>query len=303
MKALLQTQQQLMPGVGSWFFSALSVTYRFALAGLILLPFGFHQIRTVRRRELEQAVIIGLVGGAGILFQMDGLAYTSGSVSAFLTQGYCVFIPLWVALASRRWPAMKVVVGVVLVLCGVAVLAGINLHSFKLGRGEFETLMASLLFSAQILTLEHPRYAANRSLCLTVLMLLATAVVIAPLAWFTAPTASAWWQAYTSPAAVGFLAILVLFCTLGAFIIMNTWQKRVTATEAGLIYCCEPLFASLMVLFLPGIFSYWAGIHYTNEFITLRLILGGGLIMLANILLQTRWLEVRPQPRETVPSR
>ena len=291
MKALVQTQQQLMPGVGSWFFTALSVTYRFGLAGLLLLPFAFRQVRTLRRRELEQALVMSLFGGTGILFQMDGLAYTSASTSAFLTQGYCVFIPVWVALVSRRWPSLKIFLSVMLVVSGVAVLAEINFHSIKLGRGEIETLVASLLFTGQILTLEHPRYATNRPLCLTVVMLLATAAVAAPLAWFTAPSAAAWWQAYASPAAGGFLAIIVLFCTLAAFILMNTWQRRVTATEAGLIYCAEPVFASVMALFLPEIFSHWAGISYANENLTVRLLIGGGLITLANVLLQSRWLE------------
>jgi drug/metabolite transporter (DMT)-like permease len=45
MKALAQTQQQLLPQTGSWFFTALSVTYRFGLAGLLLLPFVFRQLR------------------------------------------------------------------------------------------------------------------------------------------------------------------------------------------------------------------------------------------------------------------
>ncbi|HEY2328497.1 MAG TPA: DMT family transporter, partial [Verrucomicrobiae bacterium] len=277
----------------SWFFAALSVTYRFGLAGLILLPFAFRQIRTVRRLEIEQGMVLAAFGGLGILFQMDGLAYTSASTSAFLTQGYCLFIPLWVALVNHRWPSLKTFLSIALVLAGVGVLAKISVHSLNLGRGELETLLASFLFTGQILTLEHPRYAANRPLCLTVVMLLGTALLIAPFAGFAAPSAAAWWQAYASPAAGGLLALIVAFCTLGAFILMNTWQRRVTATEAGLIYCCEPVFASLLALFLPEIFSRWAGIGYANEQLTARLLLGGGLITAANVLLQSRWLETR----------
>lgn len=294
MKALLQTQQQLLPGTGSWFFSAVGIAYRFGLAGLILLPFAWRQMRSLRRREVEQGVLIGLFGGAGILFQMDGLAYTSASTSAFLTQGYCVFIPLWIALTHRQWPSLKTGLSVALVVAGVAVLAEINPRAFKLGRGEIETLVASLLFTGQILTLGHPRYAANRPLCLTVVMLLATALVAVPLAVVTAPSAAAWWQAYAAPSALGFLLVIVLLCTLAAFYIMNAWQRRLTATEAGLIYCAEPVFASLMALFLPGIFSNWAGINYSNENLTVRLLIGGGLITAANLLLLSRWREPRP---------
>jgi len=52
---------------------------------------------------------------------------------------------------------------------------------------------------------------------------------------------------------LGFTAALTVFCTVGAFTIMNTWQPRITATEAGLIYCFEPLAASCLALFLPAL--------------------------------------------------
>jgi len=297
MKALALTQQNLLPQSGSWFFTSLSVCYRFGIAGMLLLPFAWRQLRSLRKLEVEQGMLIAFFGGVGILFQMDGLAYTSASTSAFLTQGYCVFLPIWLALVHRQWPSLKTFLCVVLVVFGVAVLAEISFHSFHLGRGEIETLIASFLFTGQILNLGNPRYAANRPLCFTVVMLLGTALVSAPLVCVTAPDAAACLRAYASPAACGFLALIVVFCTLGAFMVMNVWQRHVTATEAGLIYCSEPVFASLLALFLPAIFSSWANIHYANEILTLRLLVGGGLITAANVLLQSPWLETRSANR------
>jgi hypothetical protein len=72
---------------------------------------------------------------------------------------------------------------------------------------------------------------------------------------------------------------------------MNRWQKFVTATEAGLIYCVEPFIASVLSLFLPAIFSVWASVHYANEQFTARLLIGGGFITAANLLVQSKWLE------------
>ena len=172
MKALALTQQNLLPQSGSWFFSSLSVTYRFGIAGILMLLISFRQMHTVRRLEVEQGMLLAAFGGVGIIFQMDGLAYTTASTSAFLTQGYCVFIPVWLALVHRQWPTRKIFLCIALVVAGVAVLAEINLHSLRLGRGEIETLLASFLFTGQILGLNHPRYAANRPLVLTTVMLL-----------------------------------------------------------------------------------------------------------------------------------
>jgi drug/metabolite transporter (DMT)-like permease len=69
---------------------------------------------------------------------------------------------------------------------------------------------------------------------------------------------------------------------------MNKWQPSITATEAGLIYCTEPIFTSVMALFLPALLSAWAGFNYPNETLTWHLLLGGGLITAANVLIQLR---------------
>jgi len=292
MKALLLAQQQLLPQQDTWFFTSLSVVYRFAIAGLLLAPLVAGQLRRLRWREVEQGLVVGGFGCVGILFQMDGLAYTSASTSAFLTQGYCVFIPLWVAIISRRWPTLKVLLSVALVVAGVAVLAEINFKDLKLGRGEIETLLASLLFTGQILNLERPRYAENRPLCMTAVMFFVMALLALPLVLVTAPDLSACWQIYATPATAGLLALIAILCTLAAFCLMTLWQRRLNATEAGLIYCAEPVFASVVALVLPGIFSIWAGISYANESLTLRLLIGGGLITAANVLILSRWLDV-----------
>ena len=69
---------------------------------------------------------------------------------------------------------------------------------------------------------------------------------------------------------------------------MNHWQPRVTSTQAGLIYATEPVFASAWALFLPGWYSGFAGIAYANERLTWQLFAGGGLILIANLLLIAR---------------
>jgi drug/metabolite transporter (DMT)-like permease len=294
MKALALEQQKLLPDASTWFFTALGVVIRFGLAGLLLLPLLVRASGKISRRELEQGIILSVFGGGGILFQMDGLAYTAASTSAFLTQGYVVFIPLWIVFMTRRWPSLKIILSVLLVLAGAAVLADFNFQALTLGRGEMETIIASLFFTAQILTLEHSRYATNRPTQFSLVMFLAMALFSAPLVWATMPDAGACLRAYASPGACGFMAVLITVCTLAGYGIMNYWQRRVTATEAGLIYCIEPVCASALALFLPAWFSAWANLHYANEQLTARLLVGGALVTAANVLLQSPWLEAKP---------
>jgi drug/metabolite transporter (DMT)-like permease len=288
MKSLALEQQKLLPDAGSWFFTSLGVMYRFGIAGLLLTLFAFRDLKRITRLEFEQGFGLAVFGAAGILFQMDGLSYTAASTSAFLTQCYCVFIPIWVALVSRRWPKRKVVLCVGLVVVGLAVLADLDFRDLKLGRGEGETLIASLMFTGQILWLERPRYTANNPIRFSIVMFVGMAVLSLPLVLLTAPNAAACVKAYASPAAGSFLAALVVVCTLGAYLMMNYWQPHVSATEAGLIYCVEPVIASALALFLPAWISVWANISYANETLTTRLLIGGGLITVANVLLQKR---------------
>ncbi len=287
-KALALEQQKLLPEAGSWFFAVIGALYRFGAAGLLLALFLNRNLLKISRLELEQGFWLAAFGLGGILFQMDGLSYTAASTSAFLTQLYVGFIPVWVALVHRHLPKPKVVVSLGLVLVGLAILADLDFKSFRLGRGETETLIGSLLFGGQILLLERPRYAANDPLRFSVVMFGLMALLCVPGVWLLAPDAAACVRAFASPAAWGFLAVLVLVCTLGGYLFMNRWQRDVTATEAGLIYCVEPVLTSVLALFLPGWFSAWAGLNYANETLTTRLLIGGGLVTVANLLLQKR---------------
>ena len=288
MKALALEQQKLLPGADSWFLASLGVMIRFGSAGLLLAAFTARTLKNISRLEIEHGIVLAVFGAGGILLQMDGLAYTTASTSAFLTQGYCVVIPLWAALVHGRAPAGKALFSIVLVCIGAAVLAGVDFNSFKIGRGELETLAASVLFAGQILALEHPRYAANNPMRFSTVMFLAMAVCCVPLLLATAPDAAAVARAYGSATSLVFMAVLVVVCTLGGYVLMNRWQRGVTATEAGLIYSAEPVFASVLALFLPAWISAWTGIAYPNEQLTLRLLIGGGLITVANVLLHKR---------------
>jgi drug/metabolite transporter (DMT)-like permease len=115
-------------------------------------------------------------------------------------------------------------------------------------------------------------------------MFVIMALLCVPGVWLTTPNTTACLRAFASPAACGFLAVLVIVCTLGGYLFMNRWQRDVTATEAGLIYSVEPVITSVLALFLPGLISIWAGISYPNEILTTRLLIGGGLVTAANVL-------------------
>jgi drug/metabolite transporter (DMT)-like permease len=287
-KALVFAHRQAVPESSTWFITAYTVAPRFLIATLVLFVLLAPRLRTFTRLECKQGAMIGVTAGIGMLFQNDGLQFTSASVSAFLTQFYAIMIPTWIALRSRRWPSGVVLTCSALVLAGVAILGRFDFQEMSLGRGEFETLLSSVFFMMQIFLLERKEFADNRALPVSLVMFAVQAFLFLAMAAVTAPTPAALLVPWTSTTWLAFTFMLTLLCTLGAYILMNTWQPKITATEAGLIYCVEPLFASVLALFLPALFSAWGGFDYPNEYLTWHLLVGGGLITLANVLIQLK---------------
>ena len=288
-KTLTVAQHALLPGADSWFLAAVTLVVRFGLAAAVLALGSFRTWRTVTRREWSQGLGLGVFASGGLLLQMDGLNYTAASTSSFLTSCYCVIIPVFVACQRRRWPPALVTGSCALVLAGMAILVGVDWRTLRLGRGEWETVLASVFFAAQIFWLERPVFARNRTSHATVIMFTTIAVAMLPVLAGRCRSASE-----LAVAAVGsgpiiwLLLALTLFCTLTTFTVMNHWQRFLEATEAGLIYCVEPVSASLCALFLPAWLAAWAGVSYANESFTWRLLLGGTLITLANVLIQLK---------------
>ncbi|MCI0744598.1 MAG: EamA family transporter [Verrucomicrobia subdivision 3 bacterium] len=285
-KAILAKQQLMLPGSPTPFFAALLAVVRFGIAGIVVILVAARSLRQLTGCEIRQGLGLAFFGGIGILLQIDGLAYTSASVSAFLTQFYCLLIPIWVICRTRALPTFAVVVSSILVLAGAAILADVRWGDFRVGRGEAETLLAAMFFAGQILWLERPEFAANRTSHFTLVMFFGTSLLATPIALYYAPSLKVWVTAYSDISLLILLLGLVVFCTLGSYGLMNAWQKHITATEAGLIYCVEPVAAFGFALFLPQWLSVLAAINYPNERITSNLLIGGSFILAANVLIQ-----------------
>jgi drug/metabolite transporter (DMT)-like permease len=299
MKALSDCQRQIVPDASTWFLSAMSLLLRFGIGAVVVAAWSHRSVQSTTRLELRQGLVLGLFGGLGILFQMDGVLHTTASTSAFLTQCYCIFIPIYVALRKRCWPSKVVVVSCAMVMIGVGFLANFNWRELTLGRGEAESILASIFFTGQILWLERPKYSDNRSGPTSAVMFACIALIMLPVICFTGGKPTQWLVSYNSAPAIGLITFLTIGCTLVAYGLMNYWQKHICATHASLIYCCEPLFTSIFALFVPGIISAIAATNYLNEKLTLHLIIGGGLITAANllVLVYSSKLPIRPSDR------
>jgi drug/metabolite transporter (DMT)-like permease len=283
-KALDGEQRARLPEVSGVFLAVWLQMARFGLAALVMLPFVVRARLT--RMELKQGAWLAVWGGLGMALQAWGLGHTKASTSAFLTQAYCVFLPLLACLRMRSFPGGKTIIATLLVLAGGAILSGIKPGDLRIGKGEVATLAAAFIFTFQILTLENPKYSGNRGLAVTFTMSAFIAVIYLPVSLLLASEPSLVVRAGGSWPSFGIVLVLALVCSVGAYGLMNSWQPRLPSTEAGLIYTTEPLFTAGFAMFLPAMLAGWVGQAYANESLNASLLVGGSLIVLANVLMQ-----------------
>ncbi len=238
--------------------------WRFVIAtsALVLIrPRAVAELSPLARRR---GVVIGLFLGAGFVAQTYGLQTTSPAVSGFLTGMMIVLTPLLAALFFRRRIEPLAWAGVLLATAGLAV---ISLRGLSLGIGEALTLLGALLFAGQIALLsEWPR--PDEAFGTTVLQC-ATATAVAGLpALLTGgiaapPNAGVW----------GALLLMGLGAGAIGFTVQAWAQAHLTATRAAIIMAMEPVFA--------GMFAVLYG-----EALTLRLVVGGSLVLAAILLVE-----------------
>jgi drug/metabolite transporter (DMT)-like permease len=285
-KALGQLHASLAPDAPDALLTLYTIAPRFLLAVVLMVLWRPRLMTGITACEWRQGLTLGLFAAGGMFLQNEGLRYTHASTSAFLTQLYAVLIPLWWAAVRRTAPGWRVWTAVALVVVGGATLSRLSIDNLSLGRGEALTLLCSLFFMGQILTLERASFRANDPLRVTLAMFVVEGVVFWGASLWAAGDARALWLPWTSPPWVLLTLGLTAFCTIAAFTLMNAWQPKISSTEAGLIYCVEPLFGAVLALFIPGLISVWTGIAYANETLSAHLLLGGALITAANILVQ-----------------
>lgn len=285
-RALMLDQAAAVPEASTWCISAWGLGLRFAIAALFLGWWCRAELARPTRAEWTQGVGLGLFTGLGMLLQMDALGYASASTVCFLNQGYVIWIPLLAAARSRRLPNARVIACVITVVIGVGILARVDLRSMRLGRGEFEAILCSLVFAAQILWAERPGYAANRVGLIAVLTFAVAAVAFMPVVALTAPSVGALVALYADPWHVAFLIGLAIGSTGLGMLMMFRYQRYVGATAAAIIYCSEPIFVAGFAFFMPAMLSALLAVNYANETLTRELVIGGGLIIAANVVMQ-----------------
>jgi drug/metabolite transporter (DMT)-like permease len=218
------------------------VTWRFAVAGVVLLLARPRCLSGVRARTVARAAALGCLLGAGFLLHTKGIQSTPVVTSAFITGTAVVFAPVVARLWLGRRLAGRSVIAILLASGGLGV---ITLRGASFGPGEMLIAAAAALWGVHLVALEqwtrpHEVY-STAVIQVGVVAVLAAIVETVSTGRLAGPV-----QLSNGVALVGLGAL----ATGAAFLLLTWAQTRVDATTAAVVLTLEPVFgaATAMVL-------------------------------------------------------
>ena len=244
------------------------------IAGIALLP-----VIAIRRKTAPDAaassrspknlwmggIACGIALAAASAFQQSGIAYTTAGKAGFITALYIVIVPILSIFLKKRAP-LSVWLGVLIAALGMYLLC-IN-ESFSLSRGDLLVLICSCLYAVHILVIDHfsPRTDGVQMSC-SQFFTCGTVAAIAMLI-FEHPTKEAILGAWLPILYAG------LFSSAIGYTLQIVAQKNVPPTLASL------------VMSLESVFSVLAGWLILHQSLSLKELIGCGLVFCAIILAQ-----------------
>ncbi|HEY3322371.1 MAG TPA: DMT family transporter [Planctomycetota bacterium] len=235
--------------------------WRFLAAAALYWLLTRKQQRGWSSHEVRGGIWLGVLFACGMLPQIIGLRYTLPSVSSFLTALVVVFAPLGQAVVFKRRVGWQTWMAVAVAMVGIAILSQPDPECLACAvptpkapfpfMGEALTILGAMFFTAHIMALDF--FGKNANIArLTLMMFLATGVcsMVAGLAL----GGGAIYKAALFPALFGHLLFsgamftLTVFSSVLALHLMNTYQPRISPATASVVYCLEPVCATLFSL-------------------------------------------------------
>jgi drug/metabolite transporter (DMT)-like permease len=238
------------------------LAWRFLIATLLLILIRPSVLKKIDLPFFKKGVILGIFLSSGYIFQSFGLTLTTVSNTGFITGLYVVLTPIVAAVILRKNISLVEWFAVLVATIGLALL---SLNGLQFGLGEFLVLISALLFAFHIVGLGEWSKGLD-AYALTVLQL-GTCAVVTFLASFKSgfkapPDSGVWWS----------IIYTAIFATALAFIVQTWAQSFIAPSTVGVILAAEVVFAAGL------------GIWFLNEPVTLRIALGG-LLVLASMYL------------------
>ncbi len=265
---------------------------RFALGTAVLLPFLFHRAsqgkpliyiesRQDRGKLLIGILMTGLFLFGGVALQQLGLQQTTAGKAGFITGLYVVFVPIVGLLFGQR-SHVFMWIGAALSVAGLYLLSMTG--RFEIAPGDQLVLYCAVLFTFHVLFIAWLSPLMD-SFLLAVVQFAICALINLAIAFAIEPVnTDSILQAWLPIAYGGLLSVGVAY------------TLQVVAQQTA-----HPAYASI-ILSLEAVFAVLGGWLILNEIVTIRMLIGCGLMLIGMIIVQQTPGKVRMNRNEKITS-
>jgi drug/metabolite transporter (DMT)-like permease len=239
---------------------------RFPIATVALLLMFPRALRTLSPDSRRRAAVLGALYAVAQVLQTVGLAHTAASVSGFITGMYVVCTPLLAAVLLGNRIGSVTWFAVALAMAGVGLLT-LQPGGLAFGYGETLTLVAAVIYALHIVGLgawSRREEAMGMSIVQLAVISVVCLIGAAPNGIELPSTGRDW------------LSVVYMAVFAGALAMAGqTWaQAHLSPTRCAIIMSMEPVFAAFFAVLAGG------------ESMTLRLALGGELVLSAMLIVE-----------------
>ena len=223
-------------------------------------------LKQLLRAHLPGGILCGVFLASASLCQQAGIQYTTAGKAGFITALYVVLVPLISIFLGKR-PGKQIWFSVLLGIAGLYLIS--VREGFQIGSGDILVMLCALLFSGQILCIDHYSPKVENVVLLSDIQFFTTAVIaFAGMMIFEKPS-----MENVLAAAMPILYAGLLSGAVG-YTLQMIAQKHTDPTVASLLMSLESVFSAL------------AGWIILGEILTFKELSGCALVMAAVILAQ-----------------
>jgi drug/metabolite transporter (DMT)-like permease len=246
--------------------------YRFSLATLVLAVIFFRQVKAINRKAFLGGVSLSIPLILGIYLQTLALKHSSASQCAFIAGMCVVVIPILKLIVYKTSVDKRIWLAAIVAMAGLFIIS-VN-DRFSIGIGDLYTIVGSCFFAVYLIQVE--KYSEKQNIIPTIVPMFLTCTII--MLGVALTDSSATWLPATPNFWPGIL-YCAFFATAYMYTVSNISQRYIKAEKVALIYLFEPVFAAVASFFI------------LDEHITVRLILGGLLIIAGTVISEVKFVK------------
>jgi len=249
---------------------------RFIVATILLCLIFYKKLKLISKSVLWKGTVLGVILFIAFTVQTIGLEYTTPSKNAFLTAINVIIVPIIAyVIYKRKFDGFEMLAAILAVVgIGFLSLQG----SMTINVGDFLSLVSAIGFAFDIFY-TNMFVKTEDALALTIVQFFTASVlsITAVILLGEVPTV-------ISTEGISAILYLGILCTTVAYVCQNIGMQYADSTKSALILSTEALFGTIFSVIM------------LHEILTVRMIIGGILILVAIIVAEIK-PTFKPQKR------